>query len=128
MGCAGADRFADNLDGTVTDACTGLMWQKDSVPEGYTWGEALAYCEALELAGHSDWRLPNIRELLSIVESGRVGPAIAPVFGVAPGTHWSSTTFTYAPGEAWYVYLELGSEGHDAKARGNLVLAVRDAR
>lgn len=54
------------------------------------WCEALAYCENLTFAGHDDWRLPNIRELQSIVDYGRFTLAIDPHFGrLAVGT-WSS--------------------------------------
>ncbi|MBU1914685.1 MAG: DUF1566 domain-containing protein, partial [Candidatus Thermoplasmatota archaeon] len=54
-------RFIDNKDGTVTDTRTGLMWEKETAPDTYTWEEALRYCEELRLAGHEDWSLPNFR-------------------------------------------------------------------
>jgi hypothetical protein len=63
----------DNGDETVTDQTTALMWQKAN-GEGasgdyqFTWMEALAYCEDLSLAGHDDWRLPDVKELHSIVD------------------------------------------------------------
>lgn len=60
-------RFKDNGDGTVSDLVTGLMWQKTPDYAHRTWDEAKAYAESLALAGHSDWRLPSIKELLSIV-------------------------------------------------------------
>jgi len=60
-------RFKDNGDGTVTDLVTGLMWQKTPDFKHRTWDEAKAYVESLTLAGHSDWRMPSIKELLSIV-------------------------------------------------------------
>ena len=56
-------RFVDNGDGTVTDNCTGLMWAKNSTPTSYHWQAALQYCDALDFAGHTDWRPPNIMEL-----------------------------------------------------------------
>jgi hypothetical protein len=96
-GCRSEGRFTDNEDGTVTDHCTGLMWQKDTADvngDGQTaedgtdalpWCDALAYCENLSFAGHDDWRLPNVRELQSIVDYGRLGPAIDPVFGAFSG-------------------------------------------
>jgi len=79
-GCGSAGRFTDNGDGTVTDHCTGLMWQKETAPGEYTWQEALEYCENLSLAGHRNWRLPNVRELESIVDYGRHFPSIDPIF------------------------------------------------
>ena len=44
--------YIDNGDGTVTDTGTGLMWQQGTASDNYTWEQALAYCENLELAGH----------------------------------------------------------------------------
>jgi hypothetical protein len=53
-----AARFQDNDDGTVLDWVKGLAWQKEVSGE-LTWDEASAYCDALDLGGHSDWRLPE---------------------------------------------------------------------
>ena len=81
----GKNNFTDNKDGTISDLATGLMWQKadDGVPRD--WKDALAYAEGLELAGYSDWRLPDAKELQSIVDYSRApsvtaSPAIDPIF------------------------------------------------
>ena len=58
--------FTDNGDGTVTDNLTSLTWQKVLVQDTITWEQALNYADTLSLAGHTDWRLPNIKELQSI--------------------------------------------------------------
>jgi hypothetical protein len=81
----GSNDLADNGDGTVTDHATGLMWQQADSGAGMTWEAALAYAEGLELAGHSDWRLPNAKELQSIIDYSRSpdttgSAAIDPVF------------------------------------------------
>ena len=64
--------FQDNGDETVTDQASGLMWQKANGEnqDGYQfdWRNALNYCEELSLAGHDDWRLPDVKELHSIVD------------------------------------------------------------
>jgi hypothetical protein len=60
-----------------------------------SWQRALQYCEGLSLAGHTDWRLPNLRELYSIVDYGKLHPdeSIDPVFGTTiGGNYWSSTS------------------------------------
>jgi ribonuclease BN (tRNA processing enzyme) len=99
----GRNDFQDNADGTVTDRATGLTWAKADSGRPMPWKEALAYAEKLELAGHDDWRLPNVKELQSIVDYSRApdardasarGPAIAPVFGLTEteSWFWSSTT------------------------------------
>jgi hypothetical protein len=107
------DRFVDNGGGTVTDTCTGLTWllaTADIDNDGQitqddklTWQEALQYCAVLDFAGHTDWRLPNIRELHSIADYGRSGPAIDPVFSAEPSWYWSATSHAGAPESAWLV-------------------------
>ena len=95
--------YIDNQDGTVTDTSTGLMWQKATAPGTYTWQQALQYCEGLDMAGHTDWRLPNVRELHSIVDYGRYAPSIDPIFGAESQWYWSSSTYVGNPNYAWLV-------------------------
>ncbi len=66
--------FTDNDDSTITDNATGLMWAQDDSSEGLNWEEALAWVEqqnAANYLGYSDWRLPNVKELQSIVDYAR---------------------------------------------------------
>jgi hypothetical protein len=56
---ASAARFVDNGNGTVTDTSRNLMWQKGDNGREVTFEQAQAYCQALRLGGHTDWRLPN---------------------------------------------------------------------
>ena len=104
----GKNDFVDNGDGTVSDLATGLMWQQADDGTSRDWEESLAYAENLELANHSDWRLPNAKELQSIVDYTRSpqttnSPAIDPIFETTeindpdgnPGQYpffWTSTT------------------------------------
>ncbi len=97
----GRNDFVDNGDGTVTDRATGLTWmQLDSAAlkagargDGkLDWREALQWAEGLEYAGYSDWRLPNAKELHSIVDYSRSpdttqSAAIAPIFEATPITN-----------------------------------------
>ncbi|MDY6836631.1 MAG: DUF1566 domain-containing protein [Thermodesulfobacteriota bacterium] len=120
--------FVDNGDGTVTDTSSGLMWQQTET-KAMRWKKALAYCEDTELGGYQDWRLPNIRELLSLVDENVDAPAINAGFfpGCRPRTYWSSTTHTGFPGYAWGVPFEGGAQSLRAsqKGRANYVRAVR---
>jgi hypothetical protein len=104
----GRNDFHDNGDGTITDRATGLMWQKADSGKGMNWGQALAYAANFKLAGHSDWRLPNAKELQSIVDYTRApaitqSPAISPLFQVTKlgdGDYpffWTSTTHLDGP-------------------------------
>jgi len=111
----GGQRFIDNQDGTVIDLVTGLMWVKDpiQIPGGLFasamyWYDALIACENLDYAGHDDWRLPNINELMSIVDHSRYYPAydiafFAPPLDYGP-PYWSSTTNASWPDGAWAMY------------------------
>ena len=109
--CVREDRIAyqnyiDNLDGTVSDASTGLVWQKTDDGAARTWEEAVTYCENLELpAGTTDWRLPNIRDLESIASViSHHDPAIDPLFtGTQPNSYWTSTTYGPNAANAWTV-------------------------
>ena len=81
----GKNQFKDNGDGTVTDEATGLTWMKADSGKGMDWPAALKYAENMELAGHSDWRLPNAKELQTIIDYTRSpdttgSAAIDPVF------------------------------------------------
>ncbi|WP_372755646.1 DUF1566 domain-containing protein [Labilibaculum sp.] len=68
----GENSFTNNGDKTISDAATGLMWmQNDSETDGMNWKEALIYAENFEFAGYSDWRLPDIKELQSLVDYTR---------------------------------------------------------
>ncbi len=63
-----AASYTDNSDGTVTDNNTGLIWQQTPPDAFYSRTEAQTYADALVLAGESDWRLPTIKELLSLAD------------------------------------------------------------
>ncbi len=70
----GQNNFTDNGDDTISDNATGLMWAQNDSGEGLNWQEALAWVEEKNLAsylGYNDWRLPNVKELQSIVDYTR---------------------------------------------------------
>ncbi|MHC1782293.1 MAG: DUF1566 domain-containing protein [Anaerolineaceae bacterium] len=103
----GRNAFSDNGDGMVTDSATGLTWMQADSGAGMDWQEALGYCENITLNGQSDWRLPDAKELQSIVDYTRSPltsgtAAIDPVFQISEIKNeagqtdypffWSSTT------------------------------------
>jgi len=101
----GKNDLHDNGDGTVSDRATGLMWSKADSDRGMNWQQALARVQqlnAMNYFGHNDWRLPNAKELQSILDYSRV-PAIAPVFDITRLSdgeypfYWSSTTHLDGP-------------------------------
>lgn len=126
----GKNIFIDNKDGTITDKATGLMWTKDDSKVGMTWEEALKWVQkknAENYLGYNDWRLPNAKELQSIVDYTRApdakdpshrGPAIDPIFNITPIINeggqldypyfWTSTTHVSLHGVDNAVYIAFG--------------------
>ena len=103
----GQNRFVDNGDGTISDLATALMWARKDSGRTLNWEQSLAHCEDLELAGYRDWRLPNAKELHSIVDYTRApdarprsrrGPAIDPVFQITTPESWFWTSTTHLDG------------------------------
>jgi hypothetical protein len=117
-------RFTDNQDGTITDQETGLMWQQGTMGKK-DWDHAILACSELNLAGHKDWRLPTIKELLSIVDFERHNPTCDPVFNAQSDGYWSSSTGQSSPALAWYVYFSFGYTNALSKTNGYDVRAVR---
>lgn len=102
----GKNQFVAHQDGTVTDQAMGLMWQQSDDGQPKVWQAALAYCEQLQLAEKSDWRLPNIKELQTLVDYRRYDPAIDRHFfrqQDKKGWFWSSTTHGDSPIMANYL-------------------------
>ena len=91
-----ATRFIDNGDGSVTDAETDLVWQKEAAPERVDWLKAKQYVQELNeagFAGHNDWRLPNNEELLSLMLTRENSKRLFldPIFG-SQRCFWSADT------------------------------------
>jgi PKD repeat protein len=101
----GLNFFVNNGDGTITDKASGLMWTRQDSGIGMNWSNALAWVQARNATnclGHGDWRLPNAKELQSILDYSRspdtsASAAVDPVF--------SCTAFTNEAGQLdypWY--------------------------
>lgn len=106
-------RFA--VDGQlVLDELTGLQWLKNANPAEFpvTWQEALEHIFRMnreKKAGCTDWRLPNRRELRSLMSFETRNPALPaehPFENVFLGWYWTSSTAAIQPAYAWYVHLE----------------------
>ena len=125
--------YTNNGDGTVTDNVTGLMWASDGNGDGCysggtrTWSEAITWAEGLTFAGYSDWRLPNRRELESIVDSSRYSPSINTTYfpNTQSSYYWSSTTYAGGTTSAWFVYFGDGGVSVVVKTHYSYVRAVR---
>ncbi len=139
-------RYTVLKNGTVKDQNTGLIWEMKcwgcgglhDVTIGPPWSgdgsmdtiwDWLAQVNAeggTGYAKHKDWRIPNVKELLSIVDYSVVNPATAPLFSSATGLfYWSSTTYAGNPSTAWAVGFNVGGLGVFDKSFSFLVRAVR---
>jgi hypothetical protein len=133
-----APRFTDNLDGTVTDHLTGLVWLKDAGRFSTRgWNPALNACNNLADDGvgltddsvAGDWRLPNSKELRSLIDFGNTNPALPtghPFIVPAGVVFWSSTTATNNTGRAWTI--DDGTMVNDPKTTSNGVWPRRCPR
>jgi Protein of unknown function (DUF1566) len=140
-------RFTNNNNGTVTDNLTGLIWLLKANVLGTTsagagavsWAAALTYVVELNTSGmmnsfsagdtsntgnthQTDWRLPNLRELQSLIDYSKYNPALPaprPFTGIQPyDSYWSSTTAEGSPGSAWSLSMSYGLISYDGKAGG----------
>lgn len=127
-----APRFQEK-GGRVLDRLTGLEWTGDAnLPEyPLTWMEALDFVARMNearLLGHADWRLPNRRELRSLVSHQTRRPVLPdahPFLDVFPGWYWTSTTAAISPSHAWYVDMDGGRMFFGGKDQSFLVWPVR---
>ena len=147
MGIAGyamaAKTYSDNGDGTVTDPTTGLVWMRCAMGQvwdgttctgtagTYTFDQANALTGTVTFAGQGDWRLPNIRELQTIVDRSVFNPAIdKAAFPNTPASFfWSASANASITGGAWYVFFYFGYYsshlGFDNKSYAHQVRLVR---
>jgi hypothetical protein len=133
MGVASPNpRFTDNGDGTVTDHLTGLMWSKNANHGSKIWNDAINYSNNLSLgsdgcgSSYTDWRLPNIKELLSLIDYGDWDPALPAGHPFTPVDkylhYWSSTTL--GSNNAWLLSFR-GLMNYDNKTETFYIWPVR---
>lgn len=136
-------RAIDNGNGTVTDPRTGLMWDRCALgqtlsdgcagePDYRTWQQALQDAAANNghfWRGYSDWRLPNAKELASLIDVSRRRPAIDDALFANAGSsaYWSSTTDLSVWRMAWAVFFGEGNLFAKDKATRAAVRLVRTA-
>ncbi|MDO8803550.1 MAG: DUF1566 domain-containing protein [Elusimicrobiota bacterium] len=120
------------VSSVTVDNRTGLMWVTNPNDAGiggiYTWENAITACETSGYAGYPDWRLPNIKELVSIVDYSTA--ASAKINGTyflntQANYYWSSTTYVPNTTYAWYVYFGNGSMDGSSKTGTYYVRCVR---
>ena len=138
-------QLQDNGDGTITDTKTGLIWKQclegqsgntcaSGSAEQLTWPQALQRAQTVNsgggFAGASDWRVPTIKELRSLVEEQCQGPAINLTRFPNPGSSfvWSSSAAAGEAGYAWGVDFGYGGTGWGNKNSGYQLRLVRSGQ
>ena len=118
---------APGNDMVVQDAVTGLDWQRTVVSKSFKWKDALEFCSTLTYGGYSDWRLPTINELITLIDFTKDHPAIDTVVfpDTVPEPFWSSTTYVFHKTSAWGVYFGTGQVYHYRKEGKHFVRCVR---
>ena len=108
-------------DGTVLDRRNGLLWKRCAEGQSgancsgsataHTWSAALSLAASSTFAGYSDWRLPNVKELKSLVEKCRYAPSINHfIFPATSSSYfWSGSPYAYVSSYAWFVSFSNGS-------------------
>ncbi|TGK37473.1 DUF1566 domain-containing protein [Leptospira gomenensis] len=137
--------FSDPGNGTILDQKSGLVWQKCASGQGtagdsytacgtgtattYTWADALAYCNGLNLNGITGWRLPSVKELVSLADYSRAAaPAIDTTFFPATtGSYWTSTNHPSGSyrNHAYFIAFNAGTYDTVVKTTAYRVRCVR---
>ena len=151
--------YVDNGDGTITDLNTGLMWEKKDRNGGlhqytstYNWTTAMGTWlnnvnneGGVGFAGYTDWRIPNVRELQSIIDYSKLSPAHDEIFGnincvtscyvtecscTNGGSHWTSTRYANGGSNSsdtytWFVNMNDGSHSITRNTSFAYIRAVR---
>jgi hypothetical protein len=118
-----AEYIRDDAKELVLDTTTNLIWQDDATPVAMVWEDTITYCEASNLGGYSNWRLPNYNELYSLVDRSIYSPALSPNFQnvVISSYYWSSTTYAPSVSNAWGVSFDNGYDSAYRKAANRYV-------
>jgi hypothetical protein len=106
------NRFLEQ-DDVVFDTHSGLIWTKNASLSDFpmTWNEALTFIKELnrsKLCGYSDWKLPNRKELFSLMSHETINPSLPPAhpfINIFTGYYWTSTSCVRLPNQAWYIHL-----------------------
>jgi hypothetical protein len=124
-----SEKFTIKNDDVAVDNITNLMWSRKTLGK-MTWQGAVDYCKNLKLGGYSDWRLPTLEELKTLIKKGSPSPAInTKVFPDTESSYyWSSITDDHRADYAWCVSFlggRLGGLGIPKKSVDFYVRAVR---
>ena len=132
------NRYTDKGDGTILDKSTNLIWKQcaeglsgDNCATGsaiaVNWQQALQQANSSTFAGKSNWRLPNIKELSSLVKLNCYLPAMNEVLfpNIPAENFWSSSPNSSSSGKAWVIYFGYGDDSNSYRSTSNMSRLVR---
>lgn len=128
------NRFIEQNE-VVLDTQTGLIWTKNASISDFsmTWNETLTFIRELnhsERYGYSDWKLPNRKELFSLMSHETINPSLPtphPFINIFTGYYWTSTSCARLPNQAWYIHLGGARAFKGMKYHSYMVWPVRMA-
>lgn len=94
--------YVDMGNGIITDLGTGLMWQQIPAPYDYSWNDACQLCEDLVLGNYSDWELPDIKQLVTLIDRNYYSATNYDYFRGSGGTYWSGSKLDRDYNGAYY--------------------------
>jgi len=112
------------------DERTGLTWQDNRFVESerVNYAQAEKLCKELRLGKYSDWRIPTIKELLTIIDYKKYDPAILDGFSIAESRYyWSSTQYMGDPDKVWGIDFKDGATDGNGKSYDRRVRCVRSS-
>lgn len=116
------------IEDVVEDQVTGLYWQRSAPTTTFNLTSATSYCDTLAIGGRDDWRLPNRRELLSIVDYSKAGGQVAAIDSIFENTYktwyWTSDGYAINPSRTFQVYFKYGLSNHQDNDQDGYVRCV----
>jgi hypothetical protein len=116
---------------SVIDKSTNIMWQDDIEATQYLEDIEFAklYCEELILNGYTDWKMPNIKQLQSIVDVNKKSPTVTKEFQyTSKNKYWSNTQFFMDESNYWYVDFQTGITSNDKESNTYNVRCIREMK
>ena len=121
----------NRVNGAISDRNSKLEWQDDysdnnNIEKQTTWRNSIDYCENLTLNTKNDWRLPNITELISLVDESLYNPVVYSIFEhITPNNYWSSTSNANLYDSSKIISFQNGTTTSHSKSYTNYVMCVR---
>lgn len=123
-------RFIRVLEGTAAqDRQTGLVWEQEPDTFHGTWTEAAAHCKEKTIGGQGGWRIPDVKELSSLIDSSQKDPSLSPghpFTNIKSAVYWTGTPSDHDDMVAWHVSFFTGEAVTDQKSQTRRAWCVHE--